>query len=106
MAMVIGTILPECLHSLASALKFGRVNPAPDMTKRITALTLITKGSWPSVRYSIQNVLLTRSTTSLKELNLYSGLYGISGLVAMRKATFFLPFLLLTIYAHTTKTSR
>ena len=42
-ASIIGTILPECLHSLASALKFDGISPAPDMTKRMTALTLITK---------------------------------------------------------------
>ena len=56
--------------SLVSALKFDGVNPAPDMTKRKTALKLITKGSWPSIRYSIQNVSKSRSTTSQKELNL------------------------------------
>ena len=56
--------------SLVSALKFDGVKPAPDKTKRKTALTLITKGSWPSIRYSIQNVSKSRSTTSQKELNL------------------------------------
>jgi hypothetical protein len=69
-ALIIGTSLPDSLLSLVIALKFDDVNPAPDMTKRETALKLITKGSWPSMRYSIQNALLTRSTTSLKELNL------------------------------------
>jgi len=38
------------LASLVAALKFDGVNPAPDMTKRITALKLITKGSWPPIR--------------------------------------------------------
>ena len=47
--MTIGTILPEP-SSPVSMLKFDRVNPAPDMTKRITALKLITKGSWPPTR--------------------------------------------------------
>jgi len=56
--------------SLVSALKFDGVKPAPDMTKRKTALKLITKGSWPSIRYSIQNVSKSRSTTSQKELSL------------------------------------
>jgi hypothetical protein len=69
-ALIIGTSLPDSLLSLVIALKFDDVNPAPDTTKRETALKLITKGSWPSMRYSIQNALLTRSTTSLKELNL------------------------------------
>ena len=44
----IGTILTDL--SPASALKFGRVIPAPDTTKRMTALKLITKGSWPVKR--------------------------------------------------------
>jgi hypothetical protein len=35
------------LASLVSALKFDGINPVPDMTKRKTALKLITKGSWP-----------------------------------------------------------
>jgi hypothetical protein len=48
--VVIGTILPESLLSLASVLKFDRVIPAPDMTKRIKALKLTTKGSWPPTR--------------------------------------------------------
>ena len=48
-AIIIGTILPDSLLSLVSAFEFDRVNPAPDMTKRITALKLITKGNWPSV---------------------------------------------------------
>jgi hypothetical protein len=30
----------------------------------MTALTLITKGSWPVKRYSVQNALQERSTTS------------------------------------------
>jgi hypothetical protein len=68
--VIIGTFLPDSLLSLVTALKFGSLNPAPDTTKRKTALKLITKGSWPSLRYSVQNALLTRSTTSLKELNL------------------------------------
>jgi len=50
--LVIGTILPESLLSLVTVLKFGSVNPAPDMTKRMTALKLITKGSWPPTCYS------------------------------------------------------
>jgi hypothetical protein len=41
--------------SLVSALKFGGMNPAPDTTKRKTALKLITKGSWPLMRKSIPN---------------------------------------------------
>ena len=68
--VIIGTFLPECLHSLVAALKFGSVKPAPDMTKRKTALKLITKGSWPPIRNSIVNVSSTRSNTSHKELNL------------------------------------
>jgi len=48
--MVIGTILTDSTLSLAPALKFDRRNPAPDKTKRITALKLITKGSWPPTR--------------------------------------------------------
>ena len=78
------------LASLVAALKFDSVNPVPDMTKRKTASKPITRGSWPSVSKSILNLPLTRSTTSLKELSLYitSVLYR---LVAMRKATFFLP---------------
>jgi hypothetical protein len=48
--IIIGTILNESLLSLVSTLKFDGVNPAPDMTKRMTALTLITKGSRPPVR--------------------------------------------------------
>jgi hypothetical protein len=38
------------LASLVAALKFDGVNPAPDMTKRMTALKLITKGSRPPIR--------------------------------------------------------
>ena len=60
------------LASLVSALKFDRVNPAPDMTKRKTALKLITKGSWPPTSKSILNLSSTRSNTSQKELNLYT----------------------------------
>ena len=67
--MVIGTILPECLHSLASALKFDGINPVPDTTKRMTASKLITRGSWPPARNSIVNVSSTRTTTSQKDLN-------------------------------------
>jgi hypothetical protein len=44
------------LASLVAALKFDGVNPAPDMTKRKTALKLITKGSWPMTRYAITYV--------------------------------------------------
>ena len=68
--IIIGTILPDSLLSLVSALKFDGINPVPDMTKRNTASKLITRGSWPPMRYSVQNALPTRSTTSLKELNL------------------------------------
>ena len=46
--IIIGTILPECLHSLASALKFDGISPVPDTTKRMTASMLITRGSWPT----------------------------------------------------------
>ena len=53
--VIIGTFLPDSLLSLVSALKFDGANPAPDMTKRKTALTLITKGSWPLMRNSIPN---------------------------------------------------
>ena len=67
-AVIIGPILTEWQHSPASALKFGRIIPAPDMTKRMTALKLITKGSWPPVRYSVQNALTTRSITSQRNL--------------------------------------
>ena len=66
----IGTILPDSLLSLVPALKFDGINPAPDMTKRNTALKLITKGNWPPLRKAIDNVMPTRSTTSPKELNL------------------------------------
>jgi hypothetical protein len=45
--MIIGTFLPESLLSLVSALKFGGINPAPDMTKRKTVSKLITRESWP-----------------------------------------------------------
>ena len=76
--MIIGTFLPECLHSLVSALKFDGVNPAPDMTKRKTASKLITRGSWPSARKAIVNVSLTRSNTSLKELNFCLVMQGLS----------------------------
>ena len=38
------------------------------MTKRVTVPKLITWESWPSVRYSVQNALLTRSTTSQRSL--------------------------------------
>jgi hypothetical protein len=69
-AMTIGTSLTDSLLSLVTALKFGGINPAPDTTKRETALKLIAKGSWPSMRESIRNALLTRSITSQKELNL------------------------------------
>jgi len=68
--LIIGTSLPDSLLSLVTELKFDSVNPAPDMTNRETALKLITKGNWPSMRESIRNALLTRSTTSHKELNL------------------------------------
>ena len=68
--IIIGTILPESLLSLVSALKFDGINPAPDMTKRKTASKLTTRGSWPLIRNSIHNVSKSRSTTSLKELNL------------------------------------
>ena len=68
--MVIGTFLPECLHSLVAALKFDGINPVPDMTKRKTASKLITRGSWPPTSKSILNLSSTRSTTSLKELSL------------------------------------
>ena len=68
--IIIGTSLNDSLLSLVTALEFGGINPAPDTTKRGTALKLITKGSWPSMRKSIKNALLTRSTTSQKELNL------------------------------------
>ena len=40
--MIIGTILPDWQQSPASALKLGRVNPAPDKTKRMTASKLTT----------------------------------------------------------------
>ena len=76
--MIIGTFLPERLRSLAAALKFDGVNPVPDMTKRKTASKLITRGSWPSARKAIVNVSLTRSNTSLKELNLCLVLQGLS----------------------------
>ena len=76
--VIIGTFLPECLHSLAAALKFDGVNPVPDMTKRKTASKLITRGSWPSARKAIVNVSLTRSNTSLKELNLCLVMQGLS----------------------------
>ena len=36
--VIIGTIPPDWQQSPASALKLGRVNPAPDMTKRMKAL--------------------------------------------------------------------
>jgi hypothetical protein len=49
--MIIGTFLPDSLLSLVAALKFGSINPVPDMTKRKTASKLITRGSWPSMRY-------------------------------------------------------
>ena len=65
----IGPILPDSLLSPASALKFGRVIPAPVMTKRMTALTLITKGSWPVSRYSVQNALPRKKHHQPKELN-------------------------------------
>ena len=68
--IIIGTSLNDSLLSPASALKFDGISPAPDMTKRETASKLITRGIWPSIRYSIDNVLLTRSTTRQKELNL------------------------------------
>ena len=68
MIVVIGPILTDGLPSPASALKFGRVIPAPVMTKRMTALTLITKGSWPPMRYSVKNALITRSITSQRNL--------------------------------------
>jgi hypothetical protein len=41
------------LASLVSVLKFDGINPAPDTTKRKTALKLTTKGSWPLIRESI-----------------------------------------------------
>ena len=66
--VVIGPILTDGLPSPASVLKFDRVNPAPVMTKRMTALTPITKGSWPPMRYSVQNALITRSITSQRNL--------------------------------------
>jgi len=49
-AIIIGTILPDSLLSLASELKFDGIKPVPDMTKRITASKLITRGSWPPMR--------------------------------------------------------
>ena len=63
------------------------------MTKRETASKLITRGNWPSMRYSIQSALLTRSTTSQKELNLCM-LLGLvpsqlQRFVAKMSATFF-----------------
>ena len=64
------------LASLVAALKFDGVNPAPDMTKRKTALKLITKGSWPPTSKSILNLSSTRSTTSQKELNLGTSMTG------------------------------
>jgi hypothetical protein len=48
--VIIGTFLPDSLLSLASALKFDGISPAPDTTKRKTASKLITRGSWPPVR--------------------------------------------------------
>ena len=64
------------------------------MTKRETVSKLITRESWPSMRKSILNALLTRSTTSLKELNL-GMLQGLvpaahNGYVAKMSATFFI----------------
>jgi hypothetical protein len=53
--VIIGTIPPDWQQSPASALKLGRVNPAPDMTKRITVPKLMTWKSWPLMRYSVQN---------------------------------------------------
>ena len=53
------------------------------MTKRMTALTLITKGSWPPMRYSVQNALLRKKHHQPKELssgiahsNMRSGYHG------------------------------
>ena len=47
--VIIGTIPPNWQQLPASALKLGRVNPAPDKTKRITVPKLTTWKSWPSV---------------------------------------------------------
>jgi hypothetical protein len=68
--IIIGTIPPDSLLSLVTALKLGGLNPVPDMTKRMTASKLITRGSWPPMCYAVQNTLIPRSTTSLQELNL------------------------------------
>ena len=62
--VIIGTTPPDWQQSPASALKLGRRNPAPDKTKRVTVPKLMTWESWPSMCYSVQNALLTRSNTS------------------------------------------
>ena len=90
------------LASLVSALKLDGINPVPDMTKRKTASKLITRGSWPPMRYSIQNASSTRSTTSLKELDFCIVLQGsplphTTVKVAARAATFFFAFYLLLV---------
>lgn len=74
------------------------------MTKRKTASKLTTRGSWPPVRYSIQNVLSTRSTTSQKELNLCIVSQGEIPCHSMevtsdaRASNFFCSFSLILIY--------
>ena len=68
--IIIGTSLNDSLLSPASALKFDRVSPAPDMTKRERASKLITRGNWPLMRKAIINASISRSTTSQKELSL------------------------------------